>query len=138
MPAKEARSGMLPRIFCLIDETNDLSLLPRIARCGVGGFQVRAKALSDRDLAGLTSAVMAAVQPFRATVIVNDRIDIALAAAADGVPLGSTDLPIAAARRIAPHLVIGATCRSVDEVRRAADAGADYAGFGPIFATTSK
>jgi thiamine-phosphate pyrophosphorylase len=73
-----------------------------------------------------------------AALIINDRIDIALAADADGVHLGQTDLPIDDARRIAGDLWIGISTHDLAQVRAACDAGADYLGFGPIFATTTK
>jgi thiamine-phosphate pyrophosphorylase len=73
-----------------------------------------------------------------AALIVNDRIDIALAAEADGVHLGQTDLPIEDARRIAGDLWIGVSTHNVAQVRAACAAGADYLGFGPVFATTTK
>jgi len=71
-------------------------------------------------------------------LIVNDRIDVALAADADGVHLGQTDLPLAAARRISGELWIGVSTHDLAQVRAACDAGADYVGFGPVFATTTK
>ena len=128
---------MLPRILCLVSEHDDLSLLADLAAAGIGGFQVRAKSLGGRDLTALTGRVAEAVRP-SATVLVNDRLDVALAAGADGVHLGAADVSVAAARRNAPDLLIGATCRSRAEVEQAAADGADYAGFGPVFATTSK
>ena len=74
-----------------------------------------------------------------ASLIVNDRIDIALAVGADGVHLGQTDLPLADARRIAgARLWIGVSTHDLDQVRAALDGGADYLGFGPVFATTTK
>lgn len=129
---------MFPRLFCLVSDVDDLSLLPALAQAGVGGFQVRAKSLGGRDLVSLTETVIAAVRPHDAAVVVNDRLDVALAAGADGVHLGADDIGVPAARRVAPHLLIGATCRTPDDVQRATDDGADYAGFGPVFATTSK
>lgn len=129
-------SHVLPRLFCLVDATDDLSLLPALAAAGVDGFQVREKSLDDRALLDLVGTVREAVAG--CVVVVDDRLDIALAAGAHGVHLGSRDLPVAAARALAPDLLIGATCRSAEDVRRAAEAGADYAGFGPVFATTSK
>jgi thiamine-phosphate pyrophosphorylase len=129
---------LLPRIFCLVDVTDDVSVLPELADLGVLGFQIRAKGLVDRDLLEFTLKVRDAVSPYGAMVVVNDRVDIALAAGADGVHLGAGDLPVATARRLAPSLLIGATCRSQGDVVHAHDAGADYVGFGPIFATTSK
>ena len=73
-----------------------------------------------------------------AALVVNDRIDIALAVGADGVHLGQTDLPLADARRIAGDLWIGVSTHDLDQVRAARDGGADYLGFGPIFATATK
>lgn len=127
---------MLPRLFCLVSGSDDLTLLPALRAAGVDGFQVRAKEYAGRALLDLTLSVMAAVPG--ATVVVNDRLDVALAAGADGVHLGAGDLPVHAARRLAPRLLVGATCRTRAEVEAAAGAGADYAGFGPVFATTSK
>lgn len=129
---------MIPRVFCLVSATDDLALLPDLAAAGVDGFQVRDKSLPTGALLDLVSRVLDAVKPHGATVFVNDRLDAALAAGADGVHLGAEDLPVAAARRIAPALAVGATCRSADAVRQAARDGAVYAGFGPLYATSSK
>ncbi|KRB77863.1 hypothetical protein ASE01_06665 [Nocardioides sp. Root190] len=125
-------------MHCLVSDLDDLSLLPAIAAAGVDGFQVRAKDLGTRDLVALVRAVRDAVGPHGSTVLVNDRLDVALASDADGVHLGADDLAVADARRIAPRLVIGATCRSREEVLAAAAGGADYAGFGPIGTSASK
>jgi thiamine-phosphate pyrophosphorylase len=74
-----------------------------------------------------------------ATLVVNDRVDIAIAVRADAVHLGQTDLPIADARRIAgDRLFVGVSTHNVEQVRVACAAGADYVGFGPIFATATK
>lgn len=129
---------MFPRLFCLVDERVDPALLPVLAEVGVTGFQVRAKRLPDRELAELACRVVALLRPYAALVVIDDRLDVALASGADGVHLGASDLPVGLARRAAPGLLIGATCRSREEVLRARDEGADYAGFGPLFATTSK
>jgi thiamine-phosphate pyrophosphorylase len=72
-------------------------------------------------------------------LIVNDRVDVALAAGADGAHLGAEDLPVAAARRLVGRdLLLGCTAHSIEEALAAADAGADYVGFGPIFPTGTK
>lgn len=73
-----------------------------------------------------------------AALIVNDRIDVALAAGADGVHLGQTDLPLREARRIAGTLWIGVSTHDLRQVRIARAGGADYLGFGPIYATRTK
>lgn len=129
-------TSRLPRLFCLVSSSDDLSLLPCLAAAGVGGFQVRDKTATTRELLTLVSRVRAAVGS--ACVVVNDRLDVALAAGADGVHLGADDLPVAQARLLAPGLLIGATCRDRSEVAVAGLDGADYAGFGPIRATSSK
>ena len=128
----------VPRLTCLVSDRDDLSLLSALADAGVDGFQVRAKGVSDRALIALTERVVDVVRPAGAVVLVNDRVDVALATGADGVHLGRVDLPVPDARRLAPGLLIGATCRSRAQVAAAAEEGADYAGFGPVFATTSK
>ena len=75
----------------------------------------------------------------RALVIVNDRADLALLSGADGVHVGDDDLPVAEARRLlGPDRLVGRTCRTLEEARRALAEGADHVGFGPMFETTSK
>ena len=74
-----------------------------------------------------------------AQLVVNDRVDIAMATRADGVHLGQTDMPIADARRIAgDRLFIGVSTHDLEQARIACAAGADYLGFGPVFATATK
>ncbi|HWJ67820.1 MAG TPA: thiamine phosphate synthase [Nocardioides sp.] len=129
---------VFPRLFCLVSDRDDRTLLPALAEAGVDGFQVRAKGLGTAALVALVRETIDAVRPHGTAVVVNDRVDVALATGADGVHLGAEDLAVADARRIAPGLVIGATCRTRAEVEAAARAGADYAGFGPVLATSSK
>jgi thiamine-phosphate pyrophosphorylase len=74
-----------------------------------------------------------------AALVVNDRVDVALAVDADGVHLGQTDLPLAAARALAGgRLWIGISTHDLDQVRAALDGGADYLGYGPVFPTETK
>jgi len=131
---------MLPRLMCLVSAQDDLGLLPALVEAGVDGFQVRDKVLGGGALVALTRRVLAlaAAAGTGVTVVVNDRLDVALAAGAHGVHLGAEDLAVADARRLAPDLLIGATCRSAADVLAARRAGADYAGVGPVFATGSK
>ncbi|MFC6694950.1 thiamine phosphate synthase [Nocardioides daphniae] len=128
----------MSRLFCLVSCRDDLALLPDLALAGVDGFQVRDPDATTAELLTLARVTISAVRPHGARVVVNDRLDVALAAGADGVHLGAEDLPVADAVRLAPHLWVGATCRSLRAVERAAAAGATYAGFGPLFATASK
>ncbi len=71
-------------------------------------------------------------------LVINDRLDIAIAVEADGVHLGQHDLPIDVARSIAPKLILGASTHSLEEALGAQAAGADYLNIGPIFPTQTK
>ena len=116
---------------------------PQLARdlVGPGGarvLQIRLKPGDARDQLALARVARTICDAAGALLIVNDRIDVALAAGADGVHLGQTDLPLADARRIAPKLIIGVSTHDVAQVQAAVAGGADYLGFGPIFATRTK
>ena len=142
MSSHPRSAAVLPRVFCLVGPDDDLSLLPALAARGVTGFQVRDKNSEDRDCLALVVTVMASLASYDVMVVVDDRLDVALAAGADGVHLGARDLPLVHARRRADALdrpfVVGATCRDTTQVRAAVDDGADYAGFGPIGVSGSK
>jgi thiamine-phosphate pyrophosphorylase len=106
---------------------------------GVPLVQVRVKAGGDRERLAMVTSVLERCRAAGATCIVNDRVDLALAAEADGVHLGSGDLPVAVARRLlGPGSMIGATVRDLDGARAAEQEGADYLGVGPAFATDTK
>lgn len=110
----------------------------RLVEAGVGAVQIRDESATDRTLVGYVRALVDQVRPLGAAVLVNDRVDLALAGGADGVHLGADDLPVRLARSLAPGLIIGATCRSRADVLSAQAQGASYAGVGPVFATTTK
>ena len=72
-------------------------------------------------------------------VIINDRVDIALASGAAGVHLGQTDMPFAIARKLLPpSAIIGVSCTTPEHVRKAIEDGADYVGLGAVYATSTK
>ena len=76
---------------------------------------------------------------YKVPLIINDRIDIALAVEADGVHLGQTDMPIELARKLLPaNTIIGISCNTREEVERAVSAGTNYVGIGPVYATSTK
>ena len=105
-------------------------------RGGATMIQLRLKDENPRSMVEVASALLAALPP-RVPLIINDRADVALAAGAAGVHLGADDMPVAAARRIAPPgFVIGASVGCDAEVLNSR--GADYVGIGPLFATGSK
>ena len=115
-----------------------LEVLTKILTAGVRLVQLREKALPGRELFERALMFRHETAAAGALLIVNDRLDVALAAGADGVHLGQDDLPVDAARRIAPDLIIGASTHSLEEALAAQEAGASYVNLGPIFATQTK
>jgi len=105
---------------------------------GVRLIQLREKSMCDGDLFRLAQEVRRLTRDVGANLIINDRVDIALACGADGVHLGREDLPVDAARRIAPELLIGASAHSIPELLDAQGKGASYVNIGPLFQTTTK
>lgn len=106
---------------------------------GATAIQLRAKEMTDRAALALATRLSALCRSQSALFVVNDRLDLALAAEADGVHLGVDDLPIPVARSLAgSRLVIGYSPASDEDVARAEADGADYIGIGPVFATGSK
>lgn len=106
---------------------------------GVTCVQLREKTGRALEFIEEAQALLAVLRPLGVPLIVNDRVDIALAVGADGVHLGQRDLPIAAARRLGPpSWIIGISAESVADAVRAEAEGADYVGVSPIFATPTK
>ncbi|MBZ5635047.1 MAG: thiamine phosphate synthase [Acidobacteriia bacterium] len=132
-------------IRCYITHRQTLgaeSLLDAIARnlaAGVTWIQIREKDLSARALFELVEAAGKLPNPHSAKLLVNSRVDVALAAGAGGahLPAGSP-APRAWRAIVPPGFLIGVSCHSVDEVRNAEAEGADYAVFGPVFPPLSK
>ncbi|MDK2815743.1 MAG: hypothetical protein PWR22_371 [Moorella sp. (in: firmicutes)] len=105
---------------------------------GVDYLQLREKDLTGRELYHLALDIKQVLPP-GTRLLINDRLDVALAAGADGVHLGENSLPPAVARRLlGPEKIMGVSVHSVTAAREAEKAGADYLLFGHIFPTTSK
>lgn len=115
-----------------------LEVLAKALAAGVRLIQMREKDLSGRELYERARAFRRETEAAGALLIINDRLDIALAVGADGVHLGQEDLPVSAARRVAPDLLIGASTHSLEEALAAQEAGASYVNIGPIFPTQTK
>lgn len=134
--------GLVPVLHVLTDTRGGRDPLPDVRAVVSSGpcvIQVRAKDLSDRDHLALTAAVVAVARPAGCLVLVDDRVDVAIAADADGVHLGASDLPVDLVRTITPPgFVIGATARDAAAARAAEAAGASYLGVGPAYATRTK
>jgi len=108
-------------------------------RGGAPSIQLRGKAQPAREQVELARALLAETRPAGALLFVNDRLDVALAAGADGVHLGQDDLPVDAARRIVPGgFLVGISAETPELALAAERGGADYVGVGPVFATGSK
>jgi len=110
---------------------------------GADWVQIRERELSARDLLALAKSAVAAAGG-KARVLVNDRLDVALAAGAAGVHLRGDSVPAGEAIRwlraghAPPDFLVGASCHSLDDARQAEAAGAGYIFFGPVFETPAK
>ncbi len=112
--------------------------LRALAAAGIGAVQLREKDLADRALYDLARRARAALPP-PVRLLINGRVDVALAAGADGVHLPADGVPVAALRRrFGGGMLIGRSTHRLDEVERARDEGADYVTFGPVYATPGK
>lgn len=106
---------------------------------GVSCVQLREKALPTRDFVALALAVKDLLAPFGVPLIINDRLDVALACGAQGVHLGQSDMPVALARQLLPPQVfIGLSVENPGDVARAAGQPVDYLGISPVYATPTK
>lgn len=116
----------------------NLEVLEAVLAGGSKIIQLREKHWGKKDLYGLALEFRKRTLKANALLIINDHVDVALAVEADGVHLGQEDLPIPAARRIAPDLILGTSTHSLEEALRAETEGADYINIGPIFHTNTK
>ncbi len=122
----------------LSEGRSDIEVLDGVLRGGARIVQLREKEYSTVDLTRLALRFREMTSRAGALLIINDRVDVALAVGADGVHLGQDDLPARAAREIAPELLIGVSTHSLEEARQADADGADYVNIGPIFSTATK
>lgn len=106
---------------------------------GVTVVQLREKECTSREFYEMAKAVKTITDAYEVPLIINDRIDIALAVGADGVHLGQKDIPVGVARDLlGADKIVGATANTVELAKEAWHAGADYLGVGDVFGTTTK
>ena len=133
----------LPKIYPITDTAlSSLSHAEQVKRLIAGGatlIQLREKNNSVRAFSADASEAIRIAHSAGANLIINDRVDVALALGADGVHLGQTDMPVAAARRLlGDDAIIGFSTHNIEQFKAALDLPIDYLAFGPIFPTQSK
>ena len=134
--------------FYAIADRDDEDLMtalvdPTIAGASVLQLRLKARRTSSHDWYQAAERAREVTRRFHALFIVDDRVDVALAVGADGVHLGQTDLPLSDARALVQHargasFVIGVSTHNASQVVQAVAQGADYLGYGPVFATSTK
>ena len=135
-------------LLCYITDRRQLrsvslpAVIRETVRAGVDIVQVREKDLTSRELIALVEEALSATREpgmGGARVVVNDRVDVALAGGADGAHLAAHSMPVQVVRRFVPRaFVIGVSCHSLGEAMAAESGGADYLVLGPVFETPSK
>jgi thiamine-phosphate diphosphorylase len=138
-----AQKLSLPPLYAVLDPEqirgrSTEQALREMLRAGIKLVQLRAKAMTPREFLELAHSVRELTRAHACRLIVNDRVDVALACDADGVHLGQDDLPLQAARKLLPTGIIGISTHDRVQAKEAESGGADYIGFGPMFGTTTK
>ncbi len=133
----------LPPLYAILDpeQIKDRTIdqaLRALLDAGVTILQLRAKALAANEFLEVAHAARSATAATGCRLIINDRVDIAMACAADGVHLGQDDLPLHAGRKLLGNKIIGISTHDIEQARQAERDGADYIGFGPMFGTQTK
>lgn len=117
-----------------IEESVELAI-----KGGVSVVQLREKDCTSREFYQLARTVKTITDAYEVPLLINDRVDIALAVGADGVHLGQKDIPVRAARNLlGADKIVGATANTIELAEEAWQSGADYLGVGDIFGTTTK
>lgn len=126
-------------LYAIVSGTTPPDTVRAILAAGAGAVQFREKQLPLGAQVEAARRLRSLCREAGALFVVNDRMDLALAVQADGVHLGQDDLPVSSARLVlGPGAIIGATCETPAEAVAATQAGADYIGTGPVYATGSK
>ena len=134
---------VLPPLYAILDpeQTKGRScetVLRELLAAGIAILQLRVKTLAASDFLALAQRTRAETRSHDCKLIVNDRIDIALACEADGVHLGQDDLPLSVGRKLMGSKLVGISTHDLEQAHEAERNGADYIGFGPMFGTTTK
>ncbi len=122
--------------FCLGRDV--CSIVADIAAAGAKIVQIREKNLSDSSMFELVKKCREITDRYGMLLIVDDRVDIAIAAGADGVHLGQEDFPLTEAKKLAPEMLFGVSTHNAEEIRRALSDNCGYLNIGPMFPTRTK
>lgn len=131
-------------LYFITDSTNysEEEFLSRVEQALLGGvtlLQLREKEKSTREYIELAEKVHELTKRYNVPLIIDDRVDVALAVDAEGVHVGASDMPVAAARKLmGKDKIVGATAKTVPWAKEAYEQGADYLGVGAIYPTTTK
>ena len=121
------------------DEEEFLRRTEAALKGGATLVQIREKDKSTRDYMALADKVHEVTRKYNVPLIIDDRIDVAMAVGSEGVHLGQSDMPVHIARKIlGDDIIIGATAKTVEQAKEAYEQGADYLGVGAIYPTTTK
>ena len=136
-------SLVLPPLYAILDpeQTKDRApeaVLRDLLEGGAAILQLRVKTMAPSDFFQLAQRARAETRTHGCKLIVNDRVDIALACDADGVHLGQEDLPLLVGRKLMAAKLVGISTHDIEQAQEAERNGADYIGFGPMFGTTTK
>ena len=136
-------SLVLPPLYAILDpeQTQGRAATNALRDLLAGGaaiVQLRVKTMAPRNFLELARFARAETRAYGCKLIINDRVDVALACDADGVHLGQDDLPLAAGRKLVGQKIVGVSTHDIEQARDAERKGADYIGFGPMFGTTTK
>ncbi len=131
------------RLYIILDKSligrkSEVEVASRVIEGGATAIQLRDKFSDDQQLIKVGRKLRKITRKNKVSLIINDRIDIALAVDADGVHLGQEDLPLKFARRLIGKRIIGISTHSLAQAKRAEKEGADYISVGPIFRTSTK
>ena len=130
-------------LYLVIDKSDDvekfLKTIEEAIKGGVSVVQIREKTAETLDFYNLALKVKEITSKYNVPLIINDRVDVALAIDADGVHVGQSDMPCDVTRKlVGPNKIVGVSAATIDEAKKAENDGADYIGTGAVFPTSTK
>ena len=130
-------------LYLVTDKSDDvekfLKTIEEAIKGGVSVVQIREKTADTLDFYNLALKVKEITQKYDVPLIINDRVDVALAIDADGVHVGQSDMPCDVTRAlVGPDKIVGVSAATIEEARKAESDGADYIGTGAVFPTATK